>query len=1127
MKSDRSITAVIFSKDRTMQLDACLRSFALYCKDIQQCYQQVIYTTSHERSERQYEILRKSYGEVAFIKERSFHVDLSEAMEGFSHILFLVDDNVFVREWSFSEAIDALARFEDAIGFSLRLGSNISFSYSLGKSQQCPEVIKISNDIVKFSWVSGKHDFGYPLEVSSSLYRAGQIRTLVKASSTIANPNSLEAFLDANKDQFRQNQGDLLCFSTSVAFCNPVNVVQTEWLNRSRSNYNESVCELIRKFDLGYRIDLSPFRNFVPHACHQEVELSFVPSPAEWASVSASIELKSPQEASKAIFNRPDGRNSILASSSLHLSDLSEADRDRVCELICLVKKEGATSDWLTGVLRMLDEVRRADSTYFHAATITFKEQLAKRNEQVAKLYQLKEEWYEPELARLEREIIRINRLVTEYETHLAHLRAELDRFEHRLVIRLRHAIKSRWPRVSYYGRRLIERGLILWNRQRKIFEALRAISNVRVVSNSVWPTTRPLVSVVIASFNYGKYLHETIDSVLAQTFQDFEIIVIDDGSTDPYTQEVLSVLDKPKTQVVFQSNQGLPTTRNNGIKIAQGKYICCLDSDDCLTPTYLEKCVYHLETRNLDVSFSWVQTFGESTFLWETGPFLIDVLMKLNSVSVSAVFKKACWELVGGYKEAMTHGYDDWEFWLTLAEYGALGDCIPEPLMLHRKHPTSMSAGRKHRYDSILEDIKVVHRKLFQDPSYVKRIRKQQRRTFTVRNPLCNLERQRHNRVHPPKDHVNVLMATPWFDLSGPSVVKRDVFTRLAKEGIRVTAIAGTEPSGSYTENGVPLYEAITKECFNLPRFLGNQNKHQFVQHLIQSRGIQVLYLAGCRAVYEMLPELKKTFPDLKVVDELYNIVGHIDSNREFRKCIDLNVAINQEVVERLVALGESRHRIEVITPGIDVDHFSPRNPVFRESASHRPYNQFTFGFLGRLSPEKRPQDFVQLAGQLSSCQFRIAGDGPLTASIAGTIIEQGISDRCHFEGWTRNSAGFLAGIDALIITSEVEGLPLVLLEAMALELPVIATTVGEIPRVVVHGRNGFLYKAGYVDELMSLADLLSRMPDHDRKAIGKSARETVCSEHTVDRCAAKYLTAFKSLILADRVHTVDAYQA
>ncbi len=261
------------------------------------------------------------------------------------------------------------------------------------------------------------------------------------------------------------------------------------------------------------------------------------------------------------------------------------------------------------------------------------------------------------------------------------------------------------------------------------------------------------------------------------------------------------------------------------------------------------------------------------------------------------------------------------------------------------------------------------------------------------------------------------------------------------------------------------------------------------------------------------MLPDLKKTFPNLKVIDELYNTVGHVDSNREFSEYIDMNIAINEEIRQRLISLGEAENRIEVITPGVDANHFSRNNTAYREAATQRPYKEFTFGFLGRLSPEKRPQDFVRLANQLSSCHFRIAGDGPLTPLIADEIMSQGISDRCHLEGCTHNSVGFLAGIDALVITSEVEGLPLVLLEAMAVELPVIATSVGGIPRVVMHGLNGFLYKPCQLDELSKLSSMFSQMSANDRQLIGRSARETILKEHTLSICAGKYLTLFKKL--------------
>ena len=283
-----------------------------------------------------------------------------------------------------------------------------------------------------------------------------------------------------------------------------------------------------------------------------------------------------------------------------------------------------------------------------------------------------------------------------------------------------------------------------LRRRRWQIAETLTGITSKPTMSHLYWPVGRPLVSVIITNFNYGQFLHEAIDSVLTQTFQDFEIIIIDDGSTDPYTKKILSELNKPKTHIVFQSHQGVPRTRNNGIKTAQGKYICCLDSDDCLRPTYLEKCIYELETRNLDVCFSWLETFGESKFIWENGPFLIDVLMKGNTVPASALFKKTIWEEVGGYKEAMTHGYEDWEFWLSAAEQGSIGYCIPEPLLLHRKHSESRSAGMKYRYNQIAEQIESLHRHLYNNPSLIKKIRQLQRRRFKVQNPFCNMRRQR-----------------------------------------------------------------------------------------------------------------------------------------------------------------------------------------------------------------------------------------------------------------------------------------------------------------------------------------------------------------------------------------------
>ena len=88
-------------------------------------------------------------------------------------------------------------------------------------------------------------------------------------------------------------------------------------------------------------------------------------------------------------------------------------------------------------------------------------------------------------------------------------------------------------------------------------------------------------VSVIIPCYNQGQYIEEAVKSVLAQTYQNFEIIIVNDGSTDEFTNKLLSDYDKQKTKVLHTDNQGLASARNNGIKVAKGKYILPLDADE------------------------------------------------------------------------------------------------------------------------------------------------------------------------------------------------------------------------------------------------------------------------------------------------------------------------------------------------------------------------------------------------------------------------------------------------------------------------------------------------------------------------------------------------------------------
>ena len=222
---------------------------------------------------------------------------------------------------------------------------------------------------------------------------------------------------------------------------------------------------------------------------------------------------------------------------------------------------------------------------------------------------------------------------------------------------------------------------------------------------------TSSRVSVLMPCFNHGAYILEAIDSVLAQTFQDFEIIVVDDGSNDPATHRILTGLATPKTTVLTTINQGLPAARNYAASHASGAFFCALDADDKLAPTWFERAIQVLEQRP-DVMFvsHWLETFGDEHWTWTPERCDLPSLLARNTVNGAALVRREAFEAVGGYDETMRDGCEDWDFWLRLVECGLMGTIVPEVLFYYRRRPGSMSREmldeRKYRrpLDALVE---------------------------------------------------------------------------------------------------------------------------------------------------------------------------------------------------------------------------------------------------------------------------------------------------------------------------------------------------------------------------------------------------------------------------------------
>jgi len=269
-----SMTGLIFSKDRAMQLRAVIESLLLHCRDHQRVKLQVLYKVSNQLHRRQYDKLKAEFCDVCFIEEANFKEQVLSVVSEFEYVLFLVDDNLFVRDFFLGDAVKALRSNGDALGFSLRLGVNTAYCYAHDIDQNVPAFCQAADEILKYDWTHAEYDFGYPLDLSSSIYRTAEVVQLLRQVK-FSNPNTLEGAMAVNAHLYRQARNSLLCFEQSVTFCAPVNIVQTAWDNRVGGNLNYSVDRLAQMFEKSGRIDVERYSGFVPHSCHQEVELYF------------------------------------------------------------------------------------------------------------------------------------------------------------------------------------------------------------------------------------------------------------------------------------------------------------------------------------------------------------------------------------------------------------------------------------------------------------------------------------------------------------------------------------------------------------------------------------------------------------------------------------------------------------------------------------------------------------------------------------------------------------------------------------------------------------------------------------------------------------------------------------
>jgi glycosyltransferase involved in cell wall biosynthesis len=222
-----------------------------------------------------------------------------------------------------------------------------------------------------------------------------------------------------------------------------------------------------------------------------------------------------------------------------------------------------------------------------------------------------------------------------------------------------------------------------------------------------------PKVSIIIPCYNHGQYIREAVESVLenANKFS-FEIIIINDGSTNYDTTKELKKLEQEGYKILHQINLGLAGARNNGISLAKGKYILPLDSDNKLHKNYLTQAIEILEGNpSVDVVYGNPFFFGMEEGIKKTGEFDFLKIILGNYIDACAVYRKEVWERVKGYDGNMpVMGHEDWEFWISAYISGSNFYYLNDLCFYYRSLPNSMAKT----YSTPSEDLnrKYIHQK-------------------------------------------------------------------------------------------------------------------------------------------------------------------------------------------------------------------------------------------------------------------------------------------------------------------------------------------------------------------------------------------------------------------------------
>lgn len=568
-------------------------------------------------------------------------------------------------------------------------------------------------------------------------------------------------------------------------------------------------------------------------------------------------------------------------------------------------------------------------------------------------------------------------------------------------------------------------------------------------------PAELALMTIVTPYYNAGKFFEQTFCSVMNQTFPWFEWVIIDDGSTDQKDVQCLhkfANMDQ-RIRVITIQNGGVSNARNTGFLNARTEIVIPLDADDLLSPQYLEYMYFGLYY-NKDASwcYSWGVGFYEMQYLWRRS-WDAEEMKTYNSLMVTAAIRKKDWEEAGGYKTEKISYNEDWRFWLDL-------------LALHKK-PVSvggyhfwyrrMAAGRLH---ALQQDPERIHydRQIIQ-----KAAEKADGTIKAVAYPVSFAGEIYHKqediawdpcRVIAKKENViRLLMLIPWMVMGGADQFNLDLAAGLDKTKYEISILTTIPSSNDWQDR----FADITDEIFHLPEFLDPAHYLEFVTYYIRTRQIDILFVSNSSAGYYMLPALRKTFTDLRIIDYVHMEEWYWKSGGHARTSGMMGAVLNKTYVCNSATrkvLTEYFHRspeqVQTLYIGVDEEKFCSEkvSPGYLYESLPIEKGRPIILFPCRIHPQKRPFMVLDIADRMQRIHpeavFVVVGDGPQLEELKFEVMKRKLTQNVMCIGRRDDMAACYKDAFLTLICSVKEGLALTAYESCSMGVPVVSSAVG-----------------------------------------------------------------------------------